>query len=157
MDYVKAKDKLVYSTQMRTMQYTVSSVKGTFTLGMYADGLASDSDYLALINGLDPDYCRFLAFAKCMCEYSLIEAGETASPERVAECLNGLLGEPIDDNIIQDIMYLFTKIGEKSPEATAVERSDEIIRLLGRLTKEEKEKYDDILLKSTLRKRIKKD
>lgn len=97
--------------QMRTMQYTASNVKGTFTLGMYADKLASDSEYLALINGLDHDYCRFLAFAKCMCEYHFAEIREKASPERIAEYFNGMLDEPVDDNVIQDIMYLFTKTG----------------------------------------------
>ena len=157
MDYSKAKSKLVYSSQMRTMQYTVSHVKGTFTIGIYAYELESDSSFLALINGMDADYCRFLAIAKCMCEYYFVENREEATDDKVEEYLNSMLGEPIEDNVVRDIMYLFTKTGNRSPEATAVERSDEIIRLWSRLTEEEKEKIGDDLLKSTLKKSMKKD
>lgn len=154
MDYQRLKDKLLYSGPMRVLDYTRAGIKGYISIGEFARAVSQRAGTAALMYAkIDYEYCEYLAIAKWLCAVPYRKS-EDDEPLSGLDLLEHILGMPSDEKTAGDLQYFLTGSGEKSPEASYIERIEEILRLFGSLSREQLEAIGDDLLKSTLVKRI---
>ena len=170
MYYEEVKRRIIYSREMKVLNSRISPVKGVSDARMLADRVQSMSEYIAINNGLDKDYCGVLALAKHLGIPPYGKEGKVALDEILGEgfsqananlfVLARILDEECPERLRRDLISIHDEslpFDQLTEEAKVVRYASETYEYFYLLNDEEKEKLGGSLLLSVLQDEIKKD
>ena len=170
MNYDEIKRKIIYSKEMKILNTRKSPIKGFSDARVLADRVQQMSEYIAINNGLDKQYCGTLALAKYLgippygregrvAINEILENGFSQSEANLL-VLSRILGQNCPERLKNDLISLNKEhilVEEMTEEAKVVKYAEEIYEYFYLLDNHEKEKLGGDLLISILGDEVKVD
>ncbi len=169
MDYNKIKNRIFYSKELKTAHGKESPVKGYGSAGGYAREVQRCVETVAVVNGLNRDYCSVLALTKYLGIPPYGIEGEIAIKELLGsaydktkislEKLANIAEESPNEQLKKDLTDLNNNIDDDhlSNEAKLVAFVEDALKSYSLLTPEEQEKLGGSILENTMINGIHKD